>query len=612
LKRASWLGRWTNAPKLRLVTEVFWKASHSLTLVWWLLIMVRGAVPALSAFSLGWLTECVSPVRSGEGAALTGPLIAVAVVFALGQAAGPIHTHVSALLGAKIADYLARNVMSATLAPHGLAHVEDDELASVLSTARNIDAGITGPKISDSIGHIATGFTVLIGGYASTVILFGLQWWIPLVLTVAWTVARRLLIIESAWAGGDSDELTWASRVSEYAFRLITGRFAAKEVRVFGMAGWLVAEYHRAIKAIADAEIRAAAVPARRFVLAIAILATGNAGTLIYALTGLRAAEISTAELVAFATALVGSAGAASPIASWWLSYAAGPMPAIFAAMKDLKSHRNIAVHGYSDRKAPQRDIVLDNVSFRYDNDADHDSLHAITMTIPAGSSIAIVGKNGAGKSTLVKLLCRFYEPASGEIRIDGVALSDWDPNAWQSQIAAVFQDFARLRYPLRDNVIPAQSAVGAVDDTGIRDALSSAGFPDDISLDAMLSPLYRGGRDLSGGQWQRIALARVMFAIRRGARLVVLDEPTAQLDVRGETEVFGQLLDATRDITTILISHRFSTVRRVDTIYVIDDGRIVETGSHEDLMRRCGTYARMFQLQAATYRDAGEPHGAR
>jgi ABC-type multidrug transport system fused ATPase/permease subunit len=247
-------------------------------------------------------------------------------------------------------------------------------------------------------------------------------------------------------------------------------------------------------------------------------------------------------------------------------------------------------------------------VSFRYPG-AERLVLEGFDLTIPAGSSLAIVGRNGAGKTTLAKLICRLYDPEQGAIEVDGIDIREFDLASWRSRVTAVFQDFLRLELPLRDNVAPN----GAPEDVVVA-ALESAGAANLTTVDTVLSKGYPGGTDLSGGQWQRVALARVLAAVRQGAGVVLLDEPTAQLDVRGEAEIFERILAETRHCTTILVSHRFSTVRHVDRICVLEDGRVAELGSHDELMALGGRYRTMFDLQAQRFAaglpddDADEP----
>jgi ABC-type multidrug transport system fused ATPase/permease subunit len=251
----------------------------------------------------------------------------------------------------------------------------------------------------------------------------------------------------------------------------------------------------------------------------------------------------------------------------------------------------------------PSREIRFRAVTFAYPGG--RPVLDGFDLTIPAGSSLAIVGQNGAGKTTLAKLLCRLYDPQAGAIEIDGVDLRELPLESWRRRLAAVFQDFTRFERSLRSNVAPA----GAPDEV-VRSALAAAGAAGLADLDTVLARGYEGGTDLSGGQWQRVALARALCAVELGAGLVLLDEPTAQLDVRGEAEIFNRILTATRHSTTILISHRFSTVRHADRISVLEGGRVIELGTHDELMAANGRYRTMFDLQARRFAEVGDEEG--
>jgi ABC-type multidrug transport system fused ATPase/permease subunit len=244
------------------------------------------------------------------------------------------------------------------------------------------------------------------------------------------------------------------------------------------------------------------------------------------------------------------------------------------------------------------------------------DALAHLDLTIPAGRSIAVVGANGAGKTTLVKLLCDLYRPTTGRVTVDGVDLAQIRPQSWQRRVAAIYQDFAQMHLSARDNI-----GLGSIElltdsnsahvERALQTAARQAGILEVIESlprgwDTVLSRQYEGGADLSGGQWQRIALARALFAVEGGARVLVLDEPTANLDVRAEAELYDRFLEITAGLTTILISHRFSTVRRADYIVVLEGGRIVERGTHDELLALNGRYAEMFRLQADRFVEEG------
>ena len=231
--------------------------------------------------------------------------------------------------------------------------------------------------------------------------------------------------------------------------------------------------------------------------------------------------------------------------------------------------------------------------------------LDGFDLTIPAGTSLAIVGQNGAGKTTLAKLLCRLYDPRDGRRR----GRRHRSPPARSRRVARRRDGRVPGLRPLRARRCATtwRPAAGATRTSS--PPSHAAGAADLAALDTILAKGYPGGTDLSGGQWQRVALARALCAVRAGAGVVLLDEPTAQLDVRGEAEIFERILDATRGCTTILISHRFSTVRHADRICVLERGAVVELGTHDELMARGGRYRTMFDLQASRFVELDE-HG--
>ena len=316
--------------------------------------------------------------------------------------------------------------------------------------------------------------------------------------------------------------------------------------------------------------------------------------------------RLTTGGLVVYAQCAVGVSLIAFGGFSWALDGASAPVAAVLRLERAMAPKGALSSGPRDPAAFPTREIRFRNVRFAYDGSHGQPVLDGFDLTIPAGSSLAIVGQNGAGKTTLAKLLCRLYDPQSGTIEVDGVDLRDLDLAAWRHRISAVFQDFIKFELSLRDNVAP-----GGAPDATIRDALASAGATSLADLDTVLSRAYAGGTDLSGGQWQRVALARALCAVGIGARVVVLDEPTAQLDVRGEAEIFERILAETRHCTTILISHRFSTVRLADRICVLEQGRVIELGTHDELMARRGRYRTMFDLQAQRFGEALDEEGA-
>jgi ATP-binding cassette subfamily B protein len=247
--------------------------------------------------------------------------------------------------------------------------------------------------------------------------------------------------------------------------------------------------------------------------------------------------------------------------------------------------------------------IVLEDVGFRYPGKETW-ALRHVNLEIPKGASLALVGENGAGKTTLVKLLTRLYEATEGRILLDGRDVRDWDPSELRRRFGVLFQDFNQYQLRVRENV--GFGSVDHLDDVPrIEHAVEQGGAREVVAalaggLEAPLGRWFQNGSELSGGQWQKVALARAFM--REEADMLVLDEPTASLDAEAEHAVFERFRELAQGRTTIVISHRFPTVRMASQIVVLDGGAVVETGTHDELVARGGKYARMFALQAQGY----------
>ncbi|HYR06409.1 MAG TPA: ATP-binding cassette domain-containing protein, partial [Longimicrobium sp.] len=557
------------------------------------LILVTGdlvrAIPGAVEHGLG------SPGGQPALLALSALVFGLMALAVAGAALG----HVAGALDLACSIEMHRTMAALTLGTPGVAPLEDPAFADELQAVQDADRRGVLQWTALAVSSVAS---TRLRGIGAFVVLLGFRWWAPVVLAVAWHLTNRVYM--NATERGVSVQMSDSAvqlRRAEYLRSLAVDAPAAKEVRVFGLGPWVVGRY-------GDTWMDALGVMwasrrANRALTAAATLAlaVAHAGVLAALAAAALRGEVEVAALLVFVQAILATAELGLIGDMQWLL---AQSLAVADRVDSLRARAAAAAPPAAEPRAAGTGPVavrLDGVRFTYRGRVEP-TLDGLSLAIPAGQSVAVVGENGAGKSTLVKLLCGLYEPEAGRITLDGGA----SPLEARGRIGVIFQDFMRYKLPLRENVgfghlplIGDRAALeGALLDAGGAELL--AGMP--RGLDTVLSREFEGGADLSGGQWQRVALARALAAVRGGAGLLILDEPTASLDVRAETELFDRFLDLTRGVTTILVSHRLSSVRRADRIVVIEGGGVVEDGTHDELMRAGGRYARMFSLQAERF----------
>ncbi|HLZ76232.1 ABC transporter ATP-binding protein [Phenylobacterium sp.] len=578
------------------------------------LLIVGAGLPALEIVALGALVGSLpATIHAGFGSPAghrtVQTLAAWGGLMLLLQIVPRIRAAIVTAMGWRLDSRLRQRTMAAVNRPWGIAHLEDPAIANLISQTGGIGvAGYTpGVAFNQLISvRVATTLSAL----ASGALIIGYHWWAAVLLVGVLLVfgvvrARTFTRMTSAVVGQ-----TTAVRRAEYFRNLALSASSAKDVRLLGIGDWIVGRL-RAEWQSGLAERQTAEGWAFPLTLAGTVLVTvANGLVLVLLAHDAATGVISLGAMVVYLRAATGlGALAQSGQADSIIAHGAASIPAILE-LERLTAPPQGPPLAALPADAPARDICFDKVSFTYAGAATP-VLKDLDLTIPAGQSMALVGVNGAGKTTLVKLLARLYDPTSGAVRVDGADLRDVDPKDWQRRIAAIFQDFLKYGLPARDNIGFGGLAM-AGDQAALERAAAKAGVLERIQAlpagwDTPLSRHFTGGADLSGGEWQRIGLARALFAVEAGATVLILDEPTANLDIRAEAELYDRFLDMTRGLTTLLISHRFSTVRRADRICVLEDGAVLELGSHDELMARGGRYAEMFTLQSQRFLEAAE-----
>lgn len=556
---------------------------------------VQGLMPAVTLLIGKWTVDGVSDLLSGQAINLTLLAAAWAGAALLTQ----ITTVLTQVLQGVAADHYTLHVnqrlMARMTALEGLDVLEDPQFHDDIEV---LQAG-AGFRPLNLVSNLVYGLRGVIAaaGVAATLLLLG--WWVPLVVVAGMLplLSKQMKFYQLGWTL--YIQKTPQAREINYLSRVALRHEYAKEVRLYGLAPYLqgralslTREYQNVLRAqrtqgllkLLPFEALSLLVTAGLFVYVVAQAQAGRVGAgsvalVITALAALRGELISLSEL----------ASSASQHMNWFAK-----LHAFLHAQGGVRSPAQphpLPADGT---------LRLEHVTFAYGER--EPVLREVSLTIPEGQTVAIVGENGAGKTTLIKLLLRYYDPTAGRIVIgqgpDAADLRDVDLAAWRSGIAAVFQDFARFEWSLRENILLGQPQ----DDAKLSAALQGSGLASVLSrvgpLDTRLGQAF-GGVDLSGGQWQKLATARALY---RPARLLILDEPTAALDPRSEAEVFQSFAALAQGCTTLLVTHRLGSVLMADRVLVMKAGQLIEDGTHAELLARGGEYAELWRLQARQY----------
>lgn len=583
-------------------------AGRRATATFGVLLILNGLQATAYALAAGVVVGAVpEAIRAGSGTDEAMRLMTAAaiigVVFTAGIVADPLQRLLVVVMEQRLDRHLKTLLFRAVTAPQGLSHLENDIAATRIAIATGAATGVP-PRIF--VNRLAAVVPAYVQTLTCAALLSRFNWWAPCLIGLALGLERIWVTADITDAAAASSSSAKQLRRAGYFRDLALGSAIPKESRIFGLSGWLIerfeAHWNSAMRAVWRARGRRQGIA----VAATGALIGAYGYTVVVIARSAARGDLSVGDVATFVGAALGMTAIVWTADPEWGLRAAGR--ALVETSTLSFDWRPTSLSGNAQPPATlEKEIRLTTVGFRYPGSS-VPVFASLDLVIPAGCSTAIVGRNGSGKTTLVKLLARLYEPDSGLIEVDGRPLRDFELSAWRRRLAIVFQDFPRYEVSARENIgFGCPTLLSDEESDAIERSAASAQILHTLrnlpnGLWTTLSRRYRGGVDLSGGEWQRVALARAMAAIEGGAHVLVLDEPTASLDVHSEARLVDDFLKATSGRTTIVVSHRLTTVRHADRIVVLDAGTVAEEGTHEQLLRSGGWYSRMFQVQAAQF----------
>ena len=623
-------GRWRNlkqsvggtAAALPRVIRLVWDASPAITTGLFAVTVVAGIIPAISAYISKLL---VNAVVLGIEVHNHPNTVADAIRFDFGPFRTPVFTVINGIIfiavlqlvifaliaflstARNITQQLLQNAVSMRIqlmvmekaASLDLAFYEDPASYDLLRRAQTDSINRPVLMISTAFGLVQTGLT-FVTMIALLVVVS------PLLALLALLSPVPAFIADTRYGWRGYNIARWGSRLlrrMNYLVTLLTTDSYAKEVKLFGLGRYFIDRYRLIGTAYYGRQRRQVV---RRYLVGFL---WGNLSTIATSVTYLYVAlqaiigKLTLGDLTLYTTAAQSVQNSIQGILGGFSGmYEHNLYLSNLFELMETTSALPAPANPVAVPNPVRGEITFDHVSFAYPG-ATENALTDLSFTVDAGETIAIVGRNGAGKTTLFKLICRLYDPSGGRILIDGIDIRDADPAELRAQIGGMFQDYVTYQATAAENI-----GLGHLDAIADREAILKAsrqagadgliaGLPQ--GYETALGKWFDAGVNLSGGEWQKVALAR---AFMRDARILLLDEPTSALDAQAEYELFERIHSLTRGRTAVYISHRFSTVRRADRILFLEHGRLVEQGTHEQLMRLNGRYARLFRLQASAY----------
>ncbi|WP_158607692.1 ATP-binding cassette domain-containing protein [Flexivirga caeni] len=589
--------------------RMMWRSSRPLVAALFAIAAARGLAIWLMIYSSGQALQAVAD-RSDRA---WGWLVLTVIGLGASPLAEAWQGAASYALQTRFTRQQTLLLAEAANAPHGIGHLENSETRARFNDIEEYLRGMFGVNAMYAVWSVIGYGAVGLGGFAAVA-----QWSWPVAL---WTLLA-FRVLHATWTGYLDvllkdlvEDGSIGRRQADYLRSLPLERAGGKELRLFGMTPWLLRRYAEVWRAAFTGIWQRRSRALRGALIGCTVAGIMLVGSYVWAGHAAWTGSLAVGSTVAVLQGLMqmSSLGALGDFNVQAIR-ARFYENEIRSLRSDLGLAATLPERTGTPRAIDQRGaaaVDVTGVTFTYRSRAEP-VFRGLDLHIPAGQSVAVVGVNGVGKSTLIKLLCGLYAPDAGTVRIDGrdPALDD----AARRRVATIFQDFVRYHLSLETNVALPLVARG-IDEQALRhtadEALRDAAGADVLTrLDddwaTILEPGYAGGTDLSGGQWQRVALARALTAVAAGAGVLVLDEPTAALDVRAEAEIFSRFLEVTRGVTTILVSHRLSSVRHADRIVVLGPEGVVQDGTHDELLVAGGPYADMFRLQAARFAAAG------